>query len=454
MSQRQPKRDMYGLPLRDNDEREVDDSEYEDFEYANGEEEGAPHMAQQQPPSDFEDEGAFEQAGRQADEQATSGSGTGLSPTWVSRQQRRASCSFSDASDAASSAGKRKARPQLQQLPEWMRAFVQDLMTFMQDNSTTITVRKLKDLISTQLEQMPSEGQLQPSADDVLRTFTAECAGSPCCFEACRTIHDIVGHLASDPSSMPFDEGMGARPKAEHDLNELERAWRVVGNEMDEQFRVARPTFKNAVFNRSSGELPAPLQHLAAAVPQQAALRPNDRAVISLPTLMTPVCAGLENVGDDSAVPISVTFDFVRGSAGLDKHPVDNKPFWFKLEAGKDSEFNDGSAALLSAKAAAVRTTDAVAEHPDVRALLEHVDKELKSDDHATAQFELFVHWPAMRLKDTVDAAADMLDQQEAACPSGSDRGGKYNLDGSIRIRGRDYSFPGELKFRRKALPT
>ena len=59
MSQRQPKRDMYGLPLSDDDEREVDDSEYEDFEYANGEEEGAPHMAQQQPPSDFEDEGAL-----------------------------------------------------------------------------------------------------------------------------------------------------------------------------------------------------------------------------------------------------------------------------------------------------------------------------------------------------------------------------------------------------------
>jgi hypothetical protein len=207
---------------------------------------------------------------------------------------------------------------------------------------------------------------------------------------------------------------------------------------MDVKFTNARTAFHNAVFNRTAGELPAPLRLLSATMPQSTA-PPSNHAIISLPSFITPVCAGLHNVGIDSASPISTSFDIFRCCAGLDKHPIDENPFWFKLESGADSEFNDGSAMLIRSKITdMMKATFVTSDFPDVQSFIEHIDKHRSSDD-ATLQFEVYAHWPAMRLKNTLDAAAEMLEVEEAMCASGRDRGGRYSIDGTLHFRGRDY---------------
>eukprot|EP00966_Prymnesium_polylepis_P003259 74782-Prymnesium_polylepis.1 len=66
-----------------------------------------------------------------------------------------------------------------------------------------------------------------------------------------------------------------------------------------------------------------------------------------MPSYITPVCTGLENVASDSRLtPISATFDIIRTCGALDMHPNNEAPFYFKLETGENNEFNDGSAAL------------------------------------------------------------------------------------------------------------
>lgn len=228
------------------------------------------------------------------------------------------------------------------------------------------------------------------------------------------------------------------RKKAERDSLTLEAAWRVVGHGMDDRFAEARASFQNSVFNRTSGELPVQLGFLAPMTPNS--VTPSSKhAIISLPSFMTPVCAGLHNVGDRNAPPISATFDLIRCHGGLDKHPIDEKPFWFKLEAGAESEFNDGSAALVLTNVAdMLKSNCSINDFPQVKSVFELMGKDRASDE-ATLRYELFVHWPAMRLKDTLNAAAEMLDVQEATCVSGRDRGGKYGIDGSLYFRGRDY---------------
>ena len=333
---------------------------------------------------------------------------------------------------------KRKTRAQLEKTPDWMPAFIPAIMTALGESGSALSDRDIKDVIHKVLDSMPGEGQQQPSIDDVMRELTKSRDGVPSCIDACHTVHKIVGKLVRDPISRPFKDGTDARTKAECDNLRLEAAWRVVGHGMDERFAVAQTRFQNSIFNRASGELPFQLGLLAQATPNSLT-PPSKHAIISLPSFMTPVCAGLHNVGDCSASPISTTFDLIRCCGGLDKHPNDEKPFWFKLESGAESEFNDGSAALVLANVAnMMKSTCSINDFPQVKSVFELMGQDRASDE-ATLRYELFAHWPTMRLKDTLNAAAEMLDFQEATCVSGRDRGGKYGIDGSLYFRGRDY---------------
>jgi hypothetical protein len=363
----------------------------------------------------------------------------------ASKRPRRAASSdegssYCEGLGPTNASRKRKTRAQLQQTSTWMSTFTRAAMDYLvkQPAASTLSDRKLKELIRDQLEQMPSEGQPQPSVDDVVRAFNESNDGLPSCLDACQTIFEMVGHLALDSSSKAFSDAAAMRVEAERDLERLEAAWRVVGSGMDVKFTNARTAFHNAVFNRTAGELPAPLRLLSATMPQSTA-PPSNHAIISLPSFITPVCAGLHNVGIDSASPISTSFDIFRCCAGLDKHPIDENPFWFKLESGADSEFNDGSAMLIRSKITdMMKATCVTSDFPDVQSFIEHIDKHRSSDD-ATLQFEVYAHWPAMRLKNTLDAAAEMLEVEEAMCASGRDRGGRYSIDGTLHFRGRDY---------------
>ena len=220
---------------------------------------------------------------------------------------------------------KRKSRAQLESVPAWMPTFIPPVMEYLVNTEKSkLPEDTLKKIIREHFEMMPSEGQQQPGVNDVVRAFTKSRTSVPSCRDACQTISNIVGHLVRNPSSVPFVDDAEHRAKAEADYEKLDSAWRVVGKGMDDRFAEARTTFLNAIFSRTSCELPAMLLTAASA---KSTTPPTKHAVISMPSFMTPVCAGLHNVGNDRALPISTTFDLVRCCGGLNKHPPITRPY-------------------------------------------------------------------------------------------------------------------------------
>lgn len=204
---------------------------------------------------------------------------------------------------------------------------------------------------------------------------------------------------------------------------------------MDVRFTAARMSFQNSVFKRPSGESPFRLGPSSKA--ESGSVRPSSKhAIVSLPSYMTPVCAGLHNLGDRSAPHIVTTFDIVRCCGGLDKHPTDEEPFLFKLEGGADSEFNDGSSALILGNVTRMLgSVCALDDFPEVKSVFELIAQD-RASGGAVLRYELLVHWPAMRLKSAVGVAEDMMDDREAVCVSGRDRGGMYTMEGGFSFRG------------------
>lgn len=333
--------------------------------------------------------------------------------------------------DAAQSTGKRKTRAQHEMLEEWMPQFISAVMTRVVESNGKLTHRLLCRTVREELEQVPEE-EHKATFDEIIAAFkrSSDCVAS--CFDAMCTIALTIGHLARDPAASPFEGGEDARGTAELDYKKLEAAWRIVGPGMDPAFCKARSVFEAAVCNRRAVALPN--SFLPAAGALNLPKRCSNRAVISIASSMTPVCAGLENVGRDSADVISTTLDIIRCAGALDKHPIDENDFYFKLDSEQDSKFNDGSAAFVFEKLLRLKDTIAVKGNPRLYDLLERAA-------HGTSlRYEIFVHCPLMRLKPVVDAAAEMLDDFEATSAYGRVRGGKYQLDGSLHFRGREYA--------------
>lgn len=342
------------------------------------------------------------------------------------------------ASGAAPAGGKpkRKTRAELENVKDWLPQFIHHVMTrYTETPNATFNDRFLQGCMRDMLEQMPEE-EGKPSIETVMQEFVRSRSPIPSCFDACSTITSLVGHLARNPAGSPFKGYSDTGGLAEQDLRKLEAAWRVVGNAMPNDFCTARAIFAAVVCKRTSGALPSFLQ--PATMTHSVRKATNNFAVVSVPSYFTPVCAGLENVGHDStSTPISATFDIVRTCGALDKHPVNEAPFYFKLESSKDSEFNDGSAALVLAKLTRLKETASVKESTEIYDLLESIED--RNPPRSTLQVDVFARSPLMRLTPVVDSVVQMLDPCEATSACGRDRGGNYSIDGSFRFRGRDY---------------